>query len=365
VFAIILGLALQNTLADVFSGVALNISRAYKVGDWIVLSDGTEGRVIETNWRATSLLNGANDLVVLPNSNLAKAQVTNLSSPNRSHGVNLRVRMMPTMTPSAISVVMRNVLLSSNSILSIPEPTVEIKSLDAQAIEFELAFRVRDFASVSAARNEVHDLIYRHARAAGLALAQPKEAAGVSGGLSQPAAPAATKATALRLLDALPLLASLTEAEKQALAETMTRKTYRKGEVLVEEGGKLSSLVIIRTGVLVVACHSEEGELELRRLAPGDYFGESELLPGACELATVRALTFTVVYEVGQAALAKLMQDRPSIADEIKQTLSQRAKASASGATGDQGVADAPSISALVSRMRRMFLEGPPGSAMR
>jgi len=365
VFAIILGLALQNTLADVFSGIALNLSRAYKVGDWIVLSDGNQGRVVETNWRGTSLLNAANDLVVLPNSNLAKAQVTNLSSPNRSHGVNLRVRMMPTLAPSAISAVMRNVLLSSNAILSMPEPTVEIKSLDAQAIEFELAFRVRDFASASAARNEVYDLIYRHARAAGLALAQPKEAAAVFVGQSQPAAPAVPKAAALRLVDTLSLLASLTEAEKQALAETMTRKTYRKGEVLVEEGGKLSSLVIIRTGVLVVACHSEEGELELRRLAPGDYFGESELLPGACELATVRALTFTVVYEVGQAALAKLMQDRPSIADEIKQTLSQRAKASASGATGDQGVADAPSISALVSRMRRMFLEGPPGSAMR
>jgi len=232
---------------------------------------------------------------------------------------------------------------------------VEIKALDAQAIEFELAFRVRDFASVSAARNEVYDLIYRHAGAAGLALAQPKEAAGVSAGLSQPAASAAPKATALRLLDTLPLLASLTEAEKQALAETMTRKTYRKGEVLVEEGGKLSSLVIIRTGVVVVACHSEGGELELRRLAPGDYFGESGLVPSACETATVRALTFTVVYEVGQAALAKLMQDRPSIADEIKQTLSRRAKVGASGATSDHGAADVPSISALVSRIRQFF----------
>jgi small-conductance mechanosensitive channel len=56
--AIILGLALQSTLADAFLGVALNLSRAYKVGDWIVLSDSTEGRVIETNCRGTSLLNG-------------------------------------------------------------------------------------------------------------------------------------------------------------------------------------------------------------------------------------------------------------------------------------------------------------------
>jgi small-conductance mechanosensitive channel len=355
VFAIILGLALQSTLADVFSGVALNLSRAYKVGDWIVLSDGTQGRIIETNWRGTSLLNGANDLVVLPNSSLAKAQVTNLSSPNRSHGVKLRVRMMPTAMPSAISAVMRNVLLSSNSILSTPEPTVEITSLDAQAIEFELAFRVRDFASAAASRNEVYDLIYRHARAAGLALAQPKEAAGLSAGLAQPAAPAVPpKASAVRLLDALPLLASLTEAEKQGLAETMTRKTYQKGDVLVEEGGKLSSLMIIRTGVVVVSCHSEEGELDLHRLAPGDYFGDSGLVPSARETATVRALTFTVVYEVGQAALTKLLQDRPSIADEIKQTVSRLASAGTSLATGD-GAAGPPAVSLLLSRIRHLF----------
>ena len=96
VFAIILGLALQSTLGDVFSGLALNLSKVYEVGDWIVLSDGMEGRVIETNWRATHLLNASNNLVVLPNSSLAKAKLTNLSSPNRSHGVKLRVRVMPT-----------------------------------------------------------------------------------------------------------------------------------------------------------------------------------------------------------------------------------------------------------------------------
>jgi len=67
----------------------------------------------------------------------------------------------PTMAPSAISDVMRTVMLNSNSIMPAPPPSVEIKSLDAQAIEFELSFRVRDFGVASAARHEVYDLIYR------------------------------------------------------------------------------------------------------------------------------------------------------------------------------------------------------------
>jgi small-conductance mechanosensitive channel len=284
VFAIILGLALQSTLADVFSGIALNLSRAYTVGDWIVLSDGIEGRVVETNWRATHLLNASNDLVVLPNSVLAKAQLTNLSSPSRSHGVKLRIRVAPTMAPSTISDVMRTVLLNSNSIMPAPPPSVEIKSLDAQAIEFELSFRVRDFGATSAAKHEVYDLIYRHAMAAGLTLAQPKEAP-VFAAPPPAEQAAAARSTALRLLDAVPLFVSLTEAEKETLAATMTRKTYRKGDVLAEQAATLNSLVVIRNGVIVVSRHDNGHEVELGRLAPGDFFGEGGCSPAPASRA--------------------------------------------------------------------------------
>lgn len=361
VFAIILGLALQSTLADVFSGIALNISKAYEVGDWIVVGNGMEGRVVETNWRSTHLLSGSNDLVVLPNSSLAKANIVNLSSPNRSHGVKLTVRLVPTMAPSAISEVMRTVLLSSTAIMQVPTPVAEIKSLDAQAIEFELSFRVKDFASGAAARHEVYDLVYRHTRAAGLSLAQAKDALIASAPVQVPApASTALRPTALRLIDAVPVLFSLTEEEKQALAATMTRKTYRKDEVLVEQDVTLSALVIIRTGVVSVSRRTNEGEVELSRLSPGDFFGEGGMFTGSGETETIRALTFTVVYEVGQAALAKLMRDRPSIADEISVTLSRRAKAAAAGDAGERRAAAAPSLSVLVSRIRDLF-EVPHG----
>jgi len=353
VFAIILGLAMQSTLADVFSGIALNFSKAYEVGDWIVLNDGTEGRVVETSWRATHLLNASNDLVVLPNSVLAKTQLTNLSSPSRSHGVRLRIRVAPTMAPSAISDVMRTMLLNSNSIMPAPPPSVEIKSLDAQAIEFELSFRVRDFGAASAARHEVYDLIYRHARAAGLTLAQPKEAPVFAAPPSADKA-AAARSTALRLIDSVPLFVSLTEAEKETLATAMTRKTYRKGDVLAEQGATLNSLVVIRNGVIVVSRHDGGRDVELGRLAPGDFFGEAGLFTGTGEPGTVRALTYVVAYEVSQAALAKLMQDRPSIADEISVTLSRRAKSGLS--MGDDArVAAESSVTRLVSRIRQLF----------
>jgi small-conductance mechanosensitive channel len=103
VVAIIIGLALQNTLGDVFSGIALTLGRAYMLGDWIRLSDGTEGRVTEANWRSTNLLTGANNIVVLPNSILARQGVTNLSRPDETHLITLSVRIAATETPRALS----------------------------------------------------------------------------------------------------------------------------------------------------------------------------------------------------------------------------------------------------------------------
>ena len=71
------------------------------------------------------------------------------------------------------------------------------------------------------------------------------------------------------------------------LPATMTRKTYRKGDVLVEQGATLSSLVVIRNGVIAVS----RRDVELDRLAPGDFFGEGGLFTGTNEPATVRAFT--------------------------------------------------------------------------
>jgi len=356
VFAIILGLAMQSTLSDVFSGIALNLGRPYGIGDWIVLSDGIEGRVVETNWRATYLLNGTNDVVVVPNSDLAKVRLTNLSSPDRSHGVKLSVRVVPTTTPALIADVMRSVLLSSNSILVTPPATVQVKSLDAQAVELELAFRVADFSAAGAAKDEIFDLIYRHTRAAALQLAPPPATPGMPDARTPAdAASSSHRITPLRLLDALPLFAPLTEDEKEALAATMSRRTYRKDEVVVEQGARLSSLMVVRSGVLVVTRREQEQQTELTRLAPGDCFGEGGLLTGASEAGTVRALTFVVVYAIAQADLAPLMRDRPSIAEELGLTLSRRAEAQKHLFVRDDETSAIGEMPSLAARIRRLF----------
>jgi small-conductance mechanosensitive channel len=175
IVVVIIGLALQNTLADVFSGVALALGRAYVIGDWIQLADGTEGRVSETNWRSTNLLTGGHNVVVLPNSVLAKQGVTNRSRPDESHLVTLTMRIAATHKPRLVEEIMTGVLENCERIVETPPPAVALKAIDAMAIEIELLFRVASAADRMAAQNEIIDLVYEHCKANGLALAAPAE----------------------------------------------------------------------------------------------------------------------------------------------------------------------------------------------
>lgn len=173
VVALILGLALQNTLGDVFSGIALTLGKAYAIGDWVQLSDGTAGRVTETNWRSTNLLTGLNNIVVLPNSLLAKQSLTSLSRPDESHLITLGIRFTAGQRPRVVEDAMRSVLEASTRIVKEPPPAVALKGIDATAIEVELQFRVASLATGTSARNEIIDLIHDRCEASGLLLAEP------------------------------------------------------------------------------------------------------------------------------------------------------------------------------------------------
>jgi small-conductance mechanosensitive channel len=101
IIAIVLGLALQSTLSDLFSGVVLNFSRPYRPGDWISIDGATDGRVIEINWRATHVLTAKRDLAIVPNSTIAKAKIVNASSPSGIHGMTVTVQLDANTPPAS------------------------------------------------------------------------------------------------------------------------------------------------------------------------------------------------------------------------------------------------------------------------
>jgi len=357
VVAIILGFALQSTLSDLFSGIALNLGQAYNIGDWIVVNDTIEGHVIETKWRSTHLLSGTNDLVILPNNNLAKANLLNRSGSDRSHGASLTVRFVPTTRPAVIVEVMHEVLLSCTSILTVPVPTVLVKSLDSESVEVELSFGVKDRAGIGAAKNEIFDLIFRHAKATGLHLSSQDSKTGRADfGAEQGLLAASHHSQAqIRLLNALPLFSSLTAREKETLAQVMSERDYHKGDVLVEQGAVLHSLMIVRRGVLRVIRVEDGRRIELGRLAPGDCFGEEGLLTGAGSAGAIEALCHVEICEIAQAALMPVLQERPVIAEELANILARRVQNEQYLFSHMQSNVVIPSSSGFVARIRQIF----------
>ncbi|MFK0206536.1 mechanosensitive ion channel family protein [Agrobacterium sp. NPDC090283] len=173
VVAIILGLALQNTLGDLFSGIALTLGRPFSIGDWIQLADGTEGRVVQNNWRSTQVLTPANNLIVLPNSTLAKLGLTNLNRPDETHLIVLPVRITADRRPADVETILRSAMQTCQCIVQSPVPIVALKGIDAVAIDIELQFRVTAPAARTPARNEVIDVVHQHCAAHGLSFAMP------------------------------------------------------------------------------------------------------------------------------------------------------------------------------------------------
>jgi hypothetical protein len=223
------------------------------IGDWIVLSDGVEGRVVESTWRSTHVLTGSNNVVVLPNSFLARLGLTNVSRPDGTHLLTLTVRIAPTRMPSVVVEVMQSVLLSCSSTISEPAPTVALKGLDAVALEVELQFRVASPAQRTQARSEVLDLVYRHRKSAGLLLAMPRESVVAMTELPTKESARPPRVESSGVIDAIPVFTTLTRNERLSLDEATSTREFRKGDVIARQGDVLPALMMIRAGVISCA----------------------------------------------------------------------------------------------------------------
>jgi small-conductance mechanosensitive channel/CRP-like cAMP-binding protein len=354
VIAIVLGLALQNTLGDVFSGVVLNVAKPYRPGDWIIMEGGIEGRVVETNWRATQLLTTSNDLAIIPNSVISKARLLNANAPTRAHGIVVTVRLDPVVAPLGGVAVLETAMLGCIRILREPRAIIMVRSVDAVALVYDITFFVDQIEQGAAAQNEVFDRVFRHCASAGIRLAPPADS-----GLTLP--PREPADLPMRLLERLPIFLPLSAEERVSLAPKMKRRTYKAGETLVEQGVSLAGLFILGVGVLAASQHHDGADAEILRYAPGDCFGQASVLTGAPTVFKVTALTRAVVYEIGKDDLAPILQARPSIAAELGQMMAVREAAGKHRLSELDGLdpRDGHLATRLGDRVRALFALGP------
>jgi small-conductance mechanosensitive channel len=302
VLAIVLGLALQNTLADVFAGIAFGIEAPFNVGDRISLGDKIEGAVVQMNWRSIRILTDGDDVAIVPNSVVAKSDIVNRSSPTRVRSASIEISCPSGSNPERVIDVLLQATMLCPTILPAPAAAAILLSTGAKKARYRVSFSVTDTEHLSTTK----DQLLRHAR-------QQLS----SGGLHYPRAQLGTSTSerdadrparaALPLLQDITLFEPLSEQQLDQLRTHLKLSTLEPGEVLFTQGGTDSSLFIVVSGILQVSQQIGTDQQVLGSIGGGDYIGEVSLLTGAPYAATVIARTHCKLYGLDCNVLKPLL----------------------------------------------------------
>ena len=148
IFTIVLGLALQDTLGNLFSGVALQIERPFQLGDWVEIHSDSEkwvGQIQEITWRATSLLGFSDELIVIPNKTIAQSQLLIFSERNKPARFSQLFRFHFDVDSLKAKGAILEAVKSIPEVLSDPEPRVLMMEVTESWISMKVFYSIADY----------------------------------------------------------------------------------------------------------------------------------------------------------------------------------------------------------------------------
>ena len=316
IIAIVLGLALQSTLSDVFSGIAVGIERPYRAGDLLWVEGGIEGQVVQVNWRSTHVATAKGDVAIIPNSVIAKARLVNHSLPSPHRSSSIEVRLDPNVSPRLCMTTLEAAVQACLIPLPIPAPEIMRTGLQGDGAVYEISFSVSSSDELGGARNELFAEIQRHLCHAGIALA-------VVGLASLP--PLAIP-TGIDLLEQSDLFGVIDPSYRELLANGLTEVFVAIGDTLIRKDEIATALFIISSGAVEIEAEHASGKRVVHRMGPGGCLGAVGLITGSAYAATATALTSVKAYRLDKQAIAAAMAARPDLALGLED-LARRAQA--------------------------------------
>jgi small-conductance mechanosensitive channel len=155
---IAVGLALQDTLANLFSGFYLIISKQVRTGDYVKLNEGNhEGYVTDITWRNTTIKELSNNVIIVPNSKLSSAIFTNYHLPVKEITLTMTVgvsydsdlEQVERVTVEVAKEVMQEIAPE----LMANEPYIRFNEFADFSINFKLYMRVNEYFDQRMARH--------------------------------------------------------------------------------------------------------------------------------------------------------------------------------------------------------------------
>ena len=138
------GFAAQSTLANFIAGITILLEQSFQVGDWVNINDN-EGRVVVIALRTTHVLTRDNITVIIPNSNVASSEVTNLTSKNFIRfDVRVRIAFEDDIDNARKEIL--QVLAGNDMVLNRPETSATVDEIGEYGVFFIVRFWVKPAA---------------------------------------------------------------------------------------------------------------------------------------------------------------------------------------------------------------------------
>ena len=320
--ALIVGIAMQNLLGNVVAGVALELARPFKPGDWLIF-DSKLAEVMEVNWRSTKLRTNDDTWLDIPNSLIVGHTIINLSFPTKQHAWRITVGVDSAIPPNEVKDLLVKAVAPSVGVLRKPAPKVFLKEFGEFAIIYEIKFSIENESIHNDIFDSVRTNIWYALHRANIRIPNPIHTVQIAKPNALSAAleiPASKRA----LLRQKAFFQCLEEGEIEHLLGHGRLKRFGRGEPIIVQGDAGSSMFILLNGSARVNLEVNGASQEIATLKDDDYFGEISLLTGEPRTATVIAERDCEVLEIEKEMMGDLFQKNPCLLERLSALLAER-----------------------------------------
>lgn len=355
VLTAIVGFALQDLLSNIISGLALQIERPFKVGDWVKFSD-QQGKVLEMNWRSTKIFTLHNDIVVIPNNVITRGALINFTAPSPIHRRKLDIGLRYEAAPNRAKRSILKALADVDGVLADPAPYVLLKEYGDFAIGYRVHFYTAQFPRKERIEDQVYTRIWYQLKRDGLSIPFPIRDINVRqvSDEDQQRSREQELEQIIAALRKVPFLEPLEDADQKRLARRIKREYFARNEVIIRQGDEGDSFYVIAEGEVEVRV----GEQRVAKLTTDDFFGEMSLMTGERRSATIVTLRDSELYMIDKRSFQLIIEGNEALVDAIGRKLEQRRSSLAAKREEiDDHAADDhhADTATLVDRIRRFF----------
>ncbi len=292
ILGVILGLALQDTLGNLFAGLSLQADAPFAVGDVVSIPTKGAGVVENITWRGVKIRTFQNKLLIISNTVLGKEAIEVAPRDN----LNARIVSFTTLftdSPAKTIHVVREAVAESDNVSAKLKPIVRIRNLGESGIEWEVKYWLDDYARFNDTDALVRQRIWYAFLREKINFAFPTRTVYVKH--RQPKTKQQDETyKVFERLSAIEIFEPLSDEETMQLARETVRRTFAPNEAIIRAGDAGDTMFVVNRGSVRIQIPNQAADdgsmINLGDLHEGKFFGEMALLTGEPRSATVSAI---------------------------------------------------------------------------